>query len=150
MGYNNLIDQQIGLIMYSFAPIPTEQINHVGFFLVTFPAVLVWLSALYHAKEEELSVVLITLILGVVIGFVYCVSYVWTNQEPKAYANTKVVGTLIGFVAEGHRESRSSGKTTTVVDVHNTYVEYEVSGQRILSPAQLGQTYPQQAILYKN
>jgi hypothetical protein len=136
--------------MYTFAPIPTEQINHLGFFLIAIPAVLVWLSALYRAKEEELSVFGITLILAAILGFVYCVSYVWTNQEPKVYSNTQVVGTLAGFVAEGHRESRSSGKTTTVVDVHNTYVEYEVSGQRILLPTQLGQTYPQQAILYKN
>ena len=136
--------------MYTFAPIPTEQVTHVGFFLISIPAVLVWLSALYHAKEEELSVFRITVILAAVIGFVYCVSYVWTNQEPKAYANTKVVGTLVGFVAEGHSESRSNGKTTHQVDVHNTYVEYSVDGQRALFPAKLGQTYPQQATLYKN
>ncbi len=136
--------------MYTFAPIPTEHVEHVGFFLVSIPAVLVWLFSLYHAKEEQLSVFRITVILAAFVGFAYSVSYVWTNQEPKVYANTKVVGILVGFVAEGYNESRTSGKTTKRVDVHNTYVEYSVNGQRALFPAQLGQTYPQQAVLYKN
>lgn len=136
--------------MYTFAPIPTVPVDHAGFVLVTVPAALMWLVALYHAKEEGFSVFRITTILTAFVGFAYCVSFVWTEQQPTVYANIQVNGTLVGFVAEGYNEARHSGKTTTHVDVHNAYVEYDVSGQHVLLQARVGQTYPQQAILYKN
>ncbi len=67
-----------------------------------------------------------------------------------AYKNESVQGVFVGFVAEGYNEARASGKTIRHVDVHNTYVVYEVDGKRVLFEAQRGLEYPQIAMLYRN
>ncbi|WP_310628158.1 hypothetical protein [Limnohabitans sp.] len=68
----------------------------------------------------------------------------------KTFKNVAVRGALIGFVAEGYNESRTSGKSTTRVDVHKTYVVYEIDGKQVIFNAQLGIEYPSVATLYRN
>ena len=79
-------------------------------------------------------------------GFAYCVSYVWTNQEAKYYANVQVKAELVGFQPEGYNER--SGKSRA--DRHYMYVVYSVNGEKVILKATEGITYPQTAILYKN
>jgi hypothetical protein len=86
----------------------------------------------------------------VVSGIAYGVSYHWTNQTPKTFANTKVTAEFQGYQPEGYNEARTSGKSTRRVDVHNMYVVYTVNGNPVILPAQTGAEYPKTAILYKN
>lgn len=136
--------------MYTFSPIPSVPVDHVGFGIIAFGFSIAWLFMLYNAREENISVWKATLLMAIIPAFAYMVSYEWTEQEPKVFANTKVEGTFVRFVAEGYNEARTSGKQTRRVDVHNMYVEYSVNGQSIVLPASTGVTYPPVAILYKN
>lgn len=136
--------------MYTMQPIPTVPVDHAGFWIVAVFMGVLWLTMLYNAKEEHWNVFTCTLMLSLPVSFAYCVSYVWTEQNPKTFANTQVQGEFVRFVAEGHSENRTSGKTTNRVDVHNTYVEYKINGQVALFSAATGVTYPQTAVFYKN
>lgn len=138
--------------MYSFAPLADIPVDHFGFVVVTFIAVAWVVCSVINAWDDER---LATLIVGVVGGgalvlFAYCVSYVWTNQEPKTYANTPVTATFVKFIAEGEAVLQSSGKTSRMVDHHYTYVVYSVNGEPVMLKGELGVTYPTTATLYKN
>lgn len=133
--------------MYTFAPIPPlDTINdHSGLVMVTGFIVLCFLIMW---STEDLDGWMLAVLCAIPIGIAAVVSY--NTGTYTEYRNEQVEGTLIGFVAEGYNEARTSGKSTRRVDVHHTYVEYEVDGQRVLFSATTGQTYPKKAVLYKN
>lgn len=137
--------------MYTFAPLPPINTldQHGGLLAAFCLCLLIVLIAM--SKLEDSSV---TANLAVIICFFLPLSYVtyksFTTGEITERANVKVEAKLVGFVAEGYNEEIKSGKYTRRVDVHNTYVVYEVNGARALFPAGTGMTYPETAILYRN
>ena len=86
-----------------------------------------------------------------VVMVAYCVSYVWTSQEPvKVYKNEQVTGQFVRYVAEGYNETVRSGKSTRHVDRHEVYVVYRINGNEVLFRGREGIEYPKTAIFYKN
>ena len=134
--------------MYTFQPLAAIPVDHTGFgIIVTFVLIAVVMSIFV----ESWAYALVISVPGALICLTaYCVSYVWTNQEPKTFKNEVVVGEFVQYVAEGYNETRRSGKTTTRVDVHNTYVVYKVNGQLVMLQSTVGSTYPERVTLYKN
>ena len=129
--------------MYSFNPIPAIQPDHTGFFIVCFFCLVLLAVCLINEPESFFRWFFVVTIIA---GFSYCVSYIWTNQEVKTYANVQVKAELVGFQPEGYNER--SGKTRA--DRHYMYVVYSVNGEKVILKATEGITYPQTAILYKN
>ena len=136
--------------MYTFSPIPDVPVEHVGFVMIVL--VTIFFSIVYILNEcEKLVAFDISAEVGSLVCLIaYCVSFVWTDQTPKTYANVPVVGEFVEFVAEGYNIPVQSGKTTRHVDQHEQYVVYKVNGQRVMMRASLGQTYPERVTLYKN
>ena len=134
--------------MYSFAPLAAIPVNHTGFGLICFAAIVILFMALCTEGWAYMAVISVPAALVCLLA--YCVSYVWTNQDPKVYPNVQVTGEFVEFVAEGYNIPVKSGKTTRHVDQHEQYVVYKVDGQRIMMRATLGTTYPERVVLYKN
>lgn len=135
--------------MYTFAPLaPVDTINnHAGFYIVLTFAIAIFILMLIN-NDDEWNMYKVFVLFAIPVGIAAAIS--WNTGTYKEYANTKVEGKFIGFVAEGYSVSERSGKTTRMVDKHYTYVEYEVEGNRVLFYSSTGVTYPQKAILYKN
>lgn len=133
--------------MYTFVPLESIPASHSGFFFVVFICAAILLSALSNFRESFFACFFYC---AVVCGVAYGVSYHWTDQSAKVFANEKVIGTFVKFETEGYNETTRSGKTTTHVDRHLTYVVYSVNGNNILLNATAGVEYPQRAVLYKN
>lgn len=129
--------------MYSFNPIPAVQPGHAGFVIVCVFCVAMLLVCLINEPE---SFFVWFFGAAIITGFSYCVSYVWTSQDVKTFANVQVRAELVGFQPEGYNER--SGKTRA--DRHYMYVVYSVNGEKVILKATEGVTYPQTAILYKN
>ena len=129
--------------MYTFNPIASIPVDHTGFFLVCFICAVILVVCLMNEPE---SFFVWFFIVCFPIGIAYGVSYHWTNQDTKVFANTKVTAELVGFQPEGYNER--SGKSR--VDRHYMYVVYSVKGEKVILRATEGVTYPQTAILYKN
>jgi ABC-type uncharacterized transport system permease subunit len=129
--------------MYTFTPIPDVPVDHNGFFLIATFCIICLVICLFNEPESFFAWFFVA---TVVTGIAYGVSYHWTNQDTKVYANQKVTGTFVKFEAEGYKER--SGKS--YVDRHFTYVVYNVNGNNVLLSARSGVEYPQTAILYKN
>jgi hypothetical protein len=131
--------------MQPLAPIVA---SHAGFNIICVFMLGIFLMSVYAncTGDEEWNLYKVFLILMIPVGIAYMVSYEWTNQSTLYYKNTKVNGTLVGFVAEGSRER--SGKS--YVDRHYTYVEYEIGNDRVMFQSCEGCTYPKVAVLYKN
>ena len=134
--------------MYSFAPLASIPVDHTGFgIIVTFVLIAVVMSIFV----EGWAYALVLSVPGALVCLIaYCVSYVWTNQDPKVFPNIPVTGEFVQYVAEGYNETVRSGKTTKQVDVHNTYVVYKVEGRLVMLQIKVGSSYPEHAILYKN
>lgn len=133
--------------MYSFQPIPTvDTINdHTGFYILTGFIILFYLLLCQSDEWDKIKLFLLMSIPVCAIGMVS-----WNTGSITEYANTKVEATFVKFEAERHNETRSQGKTTSVVTVRNLYVVYEVQEKNIILPASQGVEYPKTAILYKN
>ncbi len=128
---------------YSFNPIPDVPVDHTGFgIILTFT--IIWLAIVLINERETFFVWFF--LCCIPVGIAYGVSYHWTNQTPKTFANTKVIGTFVGYESEGYKER--SGKS--YVDRHFTYVIYKVPEGNIMLPCVVGTPYPQEAVLYKN
>jgi hypothetical protein len=134
--------------MYSFAPLASIPVDHTGFgIIVTFVLIALVMSFFV----EGWAYALVLSVPGALVCLIaYCVSYVWTNQDPKVFPNVPVTGEFVQYVAEGYNETVRSGKTTKQVDVHNTYVVYKVEGRTVMLQIKVGSSYPEHAILYKN
>jgi len=134
--------------MYTMQPLAPIVADHKGFVIISAFMLVIFLVSVYSkfTDGEDWNLYKVFLILAIPVGIAYMVSYEWTNQDTLYYKNTKVTGTLVGFVAEGSRER--SGKS--YVDKHYTYVEYEVGNDRVLFQSCGGCTYPKVAVLYKN
>ena len=128
---------------YSFTPLADIPVDHTGFFLVCFVFVVALCICLMN-EPEAFFVWFFFATVG--CGIAYCVSYVWTDQTPKTFANTQVIGTFVGYESEGYKER--SGKS--YVDRHFTYIIYKVPEGNVMLPCVVGKTYPERAILYKN
>ena len=131
--------------MYTFNPLPDVPVDHMGFqiFLVCAAA---WLFLVLMNPYVRESFFMWFFIMCIPVGIAYGVSYHWTNQETKVYANTQVIGKFVGYQPEGYSERTGKHRA----DKHYMYVVYEVSEGRVILRAQEGITYPVQAILYKN
>lgn len=134
--------------MYTFQPLASIPVDHTGFgIIVTFVLIALVMSIFV----EGWAYALVLSVPGALVALLaYCVSYVWTNQDPKVYPNVQVTGEFVEFVAEGYNIPVQSGKTTRHVDQHEQYVVYKVDGQRVMMRATLGTTYPERVVLYKN
>ena len=134
--------------MYTFAPLASIPVDHTGFGII---AAFVLFAVVVSIFVESWAYALVISVPGaLVVLTAYCVSYVWTNQEPKVFPNVQVTGEFVQYVAEGYNETVRSGKTTKQVDVHNTYVVYRVNGQLVMLQSKVGSTYPERVVLYKN
>jgi hypothetical protein len=128
---------------YSFNPIPDVPVDHKGFGIILAFAII-WLVIVLLNEPETFFVYFF--LCTIPTGIAYGVSYHWTNQEPKTFANIKVEGKFVGYESEGYKER--SGKS--YVDRHFTYVIYKVEGGNVMLPCVVGIPYPETAILYKN
>lgn len=131
---------------YSFTPLADIPVSHDGLFLMCVLTAFVVACVAMDAYDKLATFVVALVPAALVILFSYCVSYVWTDQTPKTFANTQVIGTFVGYESEGYKER--SGKS--YVDRHYTYVIYKVDGGNVMLPCVVGKTYPERAILYKN
>lgn len=130
--------------MYSFSPLASIPVSHDGMFIMCLACfgilAMVWMC-------EGLEYFVLSLIpVALVVLLTYCVSYVWTDQTPKTFVNTPVVGTFIKYESEGYKEK--SGKS--YVDRHFTYIVYSVDGGNVMLPCKVGVSYPERVTLYKN
>ena len=133
--------------MYSFNPLASIPVDHTGFGIVVTFCVIALIMCLIVERDAFFVYFFLAV---VVAGFAYGVSYHWTNQDVKAFANVSVTAEFVGFQPEGYNESRTSGKSTRRVDVHNMYVVYRVNGSDVILQGQSGVEYPRTAVLYKN
>lgn len=129
--------------MYTFSPLADIPVDHTGFFLVCGACVFWLVVVLFNALEEFFPHFFFA---TVAVGISYSVSYHWTDQTTKTFANEKHVGKFVSFQPEGYNEK--SGKTRA--DRHYMYVVYEVEGRLAIFQAVPGLTYPKEAVLYKN
>ena len=129
--------------MYSFQPLADIPVDHGGLFIVGMVCAT-WLVMVLFNEPESFFVYFF--VVAVIMGIGYGVSFHWTNQTPKTFANVKVHAELVGFQPEGYREK--SGKS--YVDRHYMYVVYRVNGNEVILQAQQGVEYPKTAVLYKN
>ena len=129
--------------MYSFNPIPDVPVDHKGFVVIAFMCAA-WLIITLMNDAESFFVWFF--ICCIPLSIAYGVSYHWSDQSTKTYANTKVVGTFVGYESEGYKER--SGKS--YVDRHFTYVIYKVPEGNVMLPCVVGVPYPKEAVLYKN
>ena len=88
-----------------------------------------------------------SLFLSATTFIAHSVSY---NDKPPV--NAQYTATFVAYQPEGHRESRASGKTTRMVDVHEIYVVYRIddTGNEVILRASTGAEYPKNIVLYKN
>lgn len=133
--------------MYTFNPLASIPVDHTGFGIV-FAFCLIALIMCVFVERESFFVWFF--ILCFPVGIAYGVSYHWTNQQPKTFANFPVTGEFVSYQPEGYNESRTSGKSTRRVDVHNMYVVYRVNGSLVILEAKTGMEYPKTVQLYKN
>ena len=133
--------------MYTFQPLASIPVEHAGFGLVVGFCVFWLIIAVFNEPEAFFAYFFIATI---ACGIAYGVSYHWTNQQPKTFANFPVVGEFVGYQPEGYNESRTSGKSTRRVDVHSMYVVYNVNGSLVILEAKTGMEYPKTVQLYKN
>jgi len=133
--------------MYTFQPLASIPVDHTGFGIVVTFCVIALIICLVVERE---SFFVYFFLATVVSGIAYGVSYHWTNQEAKTFKNERVTAEFQSYQPEGYNESRTSGKSTRRVDVHNMYVVYTVNGNPVILQAQQGVEYPKTAILYKN
>jgi hypothetical protein len=135
--------------MYTFQPIPPVDTinNHGGFIIVSVIMSLIFIITWIN-NDEEFNMYKVFVLFSIPVGIAAIVSY--NTGSYKEYANTRVEGKFIGYVAEGYNVEERHGKQTRRVDKHFTYVVYEVNGSRVLFPASTGVEYPKTAILYKN
>ena len=129
--------------MYTFQALADIPVKHDGFAIICFLAITILVLVLMNDAE---SFFVAFFLCCIPVGIAYGVSYHWTSQEPKTFANVKVTGEFLGFEAEGYKEK--SGKS--YVDRHYTYVVYSVNGNPVLLRAETGREYPKFATLYKN
>lgn len=129
--------------MYTFNPLASIPVNHTGFWLIVGFCIFCLVVCLFNEPKAFFVCFFISCF---PVGIAYGVSYHWTNQETKVFANERVTGKFVKFEAEGYKER--SGKS--YVDRHYTYVVYNVNGNNVLLSAQSGMEYPQTVILYKN
>lgn len=134
--------------MYTFQPLATIPVDHAGFGLIVFMSII--LVIVFTCIEGWVSFFIWFFFATISCGIAYGVSYHWSNQEPRTFANTEMVGKLVGFTAEGYATDERSGKQTHRVEHHNTYVIYEVDNRRIMLDAKVGNSFPDRVILYKN
>ena len=135
--------------MYTFAPLANVYPDHVGFGMIVGAAIVFMIMMFF--TEDGASTLVAAVPVSLVVLTAYCVSYVWTSQEPiKVYKNEQVTGEFVRYVAEGYNIPVASGKTTRHVDHHEIYVVYKINGNEVLFRGQQGVEYPKTAIFYKN
>lgn len=129
--------------MYTFNPLATIPVSHEGFGIIVALCIFIAVIVLFNEPGLFFQWFFVATVIS---GIAYFVSYSWTDQTPKTFANVKVQAELVGFQPEGYREK--SGKS--MVDRHYMYVVYRVNGNEVILQAQPGVEYPKTAILYKN
>jgi hypothetical protein len=133
--------------MYTFNPLASIPVDHVGFVIITSFCLAALILVLLNEPESFLVSFFVSFfILCFPVSIAYGVSYHWTNQAPETFANVQVTAEFAGYAPEGYREK--SGKS--YVDRHYVYVVYKVNGNPVLLQGAAGVEYPKTAILYKN
>ena len=132
--------------MYSFAPWPDETAHTITMLILVTIGVcggvigMILISVDSAARHWRAWVSAGMAISSVIIGLLLN-----ENKLPPPPKNIEVVGTLVGFSAEGYNER--SGKSKA--DVHYMYVTYRVPEGDVMLRASQGNVYPARAILYR-
>lgn len=139
--------------MFSFNPLPIiDTVNdHFGFWLMVFAmAIITVYSIFYSINTGESSVFMATVLIAAsILGLSAYVS--WNSGDIIRPKNEKVIGTLVGYFAEGEAYTQQSGKYRVKRENHYLYVIYNINGYGNVSfNATPGIAYPQTAIIYKN
>jgi hypothetical protein len=129
--------------MYTFSPLASIPASHDGFWIIAVFCIVMLILVLFNEPETFFVWFFIACF---PVGIAYGVSYHWTNQEPKVFANVQVTAEFVSYQPEGYNEK--SGKSH--VDRHYMYVVYSVNGNPVILQAKEGMEYPKTAILYKN
>lgn len=137
------------MVTYTFHPLPPDVNNHEIFwaFLIGYVLIVgICFFAVWAGSAEDYEFWSVFRKGTVIMIITWIISFKLTNQETIVYKNEKVIGTIVGFVAEGY--SQQSGKTRS--DVHKQFVEYKVEGGRVLFDANTETKYLDRIYLYKN
>ena len=129
--------------MYTFQPLADIPADHTGFVLICVIAAIILVLVLVNDMNSFIDSLFVATI---TIGIAYGVSYHFTDQSVKTFANEQVTAEFAGYAPEGYREK--SGKSH--VDRHFVYVVYTINDNPVLLRAEAGREYPKLAILYKN
>ena len=129
--------------MYTFAPLADIPVNHGGFRVICVAVAVAITFALVNGTGAFLETFFVC---AVVALAAYVVSFHWSDQSTKKFANTQVQGEFAGYQPEVRLEK--SGKSS--YDNHYMYVIYTVNGNAVILQGSIGIEYPKHAILYKN
>lgn len=136
--------------MYTTAPLlPIDTINdHTGFFVVGAFCIFLFLINLSFDDYGDGGKFFRGIVITFIAGLAAIISY--NTGEYKEYTNTPVDAELVSFWGEGREESYRSGKQTNYRMVHEQFVTYKVPEGLVSFKVQLGQAWPEKAVLYKN
>lgn len=128
--------------MYSFQPTPDVTASPMAFmfWLIAYLAVIVMLFLSDDCDFFPCKFIIILFFSGLLF-----ISYKVCYSETK-YANTPVVGELVGLFGETKMER--CGKQNC--EKHYTYVVYKMPEGKVYMNGSTGIVYPERAVLYKN
>jgi len=132
--------------MYTFYPLETIDTLHDHTGLIALIIGMAFFCYLMYESDIDYKFSLFVTIITISIGSYFS----FTDGEIKVFPNEQVVGTLVGFQAEGYSTMEQQGKMTKTVEHRKLYVVYEVPGGNTIFEASKQIVYPKQAILYKN
>ena len=130
--------------MYTFIPLADIPVGHGGFQVICAMALIVIFVVLLNDANDFFGTFFVC---SMITLAAYGVSFHWTDQTTKTFANTQVQGEFAGYQPEVRLEK--SGKSS-YYDNHYMYVMYTVNGNPVIMRAREGIEYPKHAILYKN
>lgn len=129
--------------MYTFIPLADIPVGHGGFQVICAISLIALFVVLLNDASDFFGTFFVC---AVVALAAYGVSFHWTDQSTRSFANTQVTGEFAGYQPEVRLEK--SGKSS--YDNHYMYVIYTVNGNPVIMQGRTGIEYPKHAILYKN
>ena len=129
--------------MYTFAPLADIPISHGGFQVICAIALILIFVVLLNDANDFFGTFFVC---SMVTLAAYGVSFHWSDQTTKTFANTQVTAEFAGYQPEGYNER--SGKSRA--DYHYMYVVYKVNGNPVIMRGSTGIEYPKTAVLYRN
>lgn len=129
--------------MYTFAPLADIPVSHGGFQVICAISLILIFVVLLNDANDFFGTFFVC---SMVTLAAYGVSFHWSDQTTKTFANTQVTAEFAGYQPEGYNER--SGKSRA--DYHYMYVVYKVNGNPVIMRGSTGIEYPKTAVLYRN